>query len=251
MQHAWFIFVFAFLLALMGMSFIPGLGQTGERGGFWRAPANATLKNLTEEKIARYRENSFETFPLNVRIFRAINNLRHPLLDHFFLLYRFLGTGWVMLPVVILLARFRRQLLTPMLIAFALESIVVSVLKSLFSQGRPAVVLDNVHLLLPLGNRSFPSGDTAMAFTIAGILCIGSPGRLRVLWLVLAALIGYERIYLGVHFPLDVVVGMLIGLLAAYVGYVYYRFQQRRQAAIKSNTQMEAAMPEPTTPATE
>lgn len=187
-----------------------------------QAEGSVEIPNLTVEKVEGYRARSIENFPLNVRIFRAVNDNHHPLADRFFLLFRYLGSGWVLIPVIILLMRFRPQLTIPFLIALLLETLAVNLLKSHFAQGRPGVILENVHLLYPLKSSSFPSGDTAMAFVIAGILCIRTKWHWRVLWLLLAALIGYERMYLGVHFPLDVTAGMVIGLLSALAGYWYF-----------------------------
>lgn len=194
-----------------------------------QAPGSVEMPNLTVEKVEKYRARSIENFPLNVRIFRAINDNHHPLADRFFLLFRYLGTGWVLIPVVILLMRFRPQLTIPLLIAITIETLLVNILKSTFSQGRPGVILENVHLLYPLKASSFPSGDTAMAFAIAGILCINTKWTWRVLWLLLAAMIGYERIYLGVHFPLDVTVGLIIGLLSSLAGYWFFKRKGLRQ----------------------
>ncbi len=62
---------------------------------------------------------------------------------------------------------------------------------------------------------SFPSGHAAASF--AGALAIGHvwPGAAAALW-ALAVLISYSRIYVGVHYPIDVVGGALVGIAAAY-----------------------------------
>ncbi|HEX2950541.1 MAG TPA: phosphatase PAP2 family protein [Armatimonadota bacterium] len=135
------------------------------------------------------------------------------------MLYRFLGSGWILLPVVLLVWRWWPEKVKYLLIAVVLESLLVIILKSLYLQPRPAAVLSHVHLLLPLRTHSFPSGDAAMAFTIAGSLVIGQPWQRSVLLWGYAVLIAYERMYLGVHFPLDVLSGALLGILAAISAY--------------------------------
>ena len=55
-----------------------------------QAPGSVEIPNLTVEKVERYRARSFEDFPLNVRLFRAVNSHHHPYGDRFFLLFRFL-----------------------------------------------------------------------------------------------------------------------------------------------------------------
>ena len=63
-------------------------------------------------------------------------------------------------------------------------------------------------------SHSFPSGHTATAFAGATILSFFVP-RAAPAFYVLAAAIAYSRLYVGVHFPLDVVGGMAIGLVTA------------------------------------
>jgi undecaprenyl-diphosphatase len=60
-------------------------------------------------------------------------------------------------------------------------------------------------------DASFPSSHSANAFAAAYVLSRALPSA-RLAWLILAALIAVSRVYLGVHYPLDVGVGALIGL---------------------------------------
>ena len=72
-----------------------------------------------------------------------------------------------------------------------------------------------VHALVPRPHdHAFPSGHAATSFACATILAAAAP-RLRVPLFVLAALIAWSRVYVGVHYPLDVVAGAALGLLVA------------------------------------
>src|SRR5689334_10928451 len=78
------------------------------------------------------------------------------------------------------------------------------VLKPLFNRPRPFVVDPSAPVI---GHRpddgSFPSGHATAAFASAVTLSVVAP-RLWVVWWSLAAVVAYSRIYLGVHYPLDV-----------------------------------------------
>lgn len=161
---------------------------------------------------------SFETFAANTQLFFWINAHHTPLCDTFFIWYSYLGRGWVLVPVFLYLLLRSRALIAPFLLAIAIETLLVILMKDFFDQPRPATVFGKgqVHLLIPLYQQSFPSGDTAMAWAIAGILQYRQRWHVKTLCLLYALLIGYERIYVGVHFPLDVVAGALIGGVTAF-----------------------------------
>jgi len=93
-------------------------------------------------------------------------------------------------------------------VAFGLSSVASAVVKVLVGRARPAF---DPAIALPASD-SFPSGHATTAFGAAVATAILVP-RLRVPALVLAALVALSRVYLGVHFPLDVLAGALLGSL--------------------------------------
>ena len=113
-----------------------------------------------------------------------------------------------------------------MLIPVALSAIVANILKYSIDLPRPYEIYPYIRKLSVGGSPSFPSGHTADAFafaTIAGLVYrkwfIIIPG------LIWAALVGYSRMSLGVHFPSDVLAGALIGAVCSFV---YYWFEKRK-----------------------
>jgi undecaprenyl-diphosphatase len=163
-----------------------------------------------------------ENFFLNIELFRLINGNHSLFWDRFFLLYRYAGTIWMLLPAIFFAAIIRPRRLSVLILAVAIEALIIYILKTVFAQPRPAALLENVHLLQPLYKYSFPSGDTALAFSVAWSFVTGQ-GRLwvRLLLPFCALLVAYERIYLGVHFPLDVLTGAVIGITCGW-GACYY-----------------------------
>jgi undecaprenyl-diphosphatase len=105
------------------------------------------------------------------------------------------------------------------LIAFALEVTVYKLVKNKTKRDRPFRSVPEINPLMPPppDKFSFPSGHTAAAFVMATIFGTILPVLFFPL-AVLAALIGFSRIYNGLHFPSDVLAGMMLGFGCAKLG---------------------------------
>ncbi|HEY1274795.1 MAG TPA: phosphatase PAP2 family protein [Thermoleophilaceae bacterium] len=110
-------------------------------------------------------------------------------------------------------------------------SLVVDVLKNAFDRPRPSVADPALGSLTAVpSNPSFPSGHSATAFAAATAVAILCP-RLRVPALTIAAAVALSRLYLRVHFPLDVLAGSLIGIaLGAACGLLVERLARPPRA---------------------
>lgn len=94
-------------------------------------------------------------------------------------------------------------------------SFVTTLFKYLVQRDRPpTIVLDPEPLMDVPTTSSFPSGHTSTSFACAYVISRLAP-RLTVFVFVLAALIGFSRIYVGVHYPLDVLAGAVLGVVVA------------------------------------
>ena len=103
-----------------------------------------------------------------------------------------------------------------MLIAVVLADVaaesLAGALKAATGVERPPLRYAHPHALVALpGGSSFPSGHTATSFACATVLSFFVP-RAAPLFYVLALAIGFSRIYIGVHWPLDVVGGIVLGV---------------------------------------
>ncbi|MFM8771966.1 MAG: phosphatase PAP2 family protein [Candidatus Kapaibacterium sp.] len=87
-------------------------------------------------------------------------------------------------------------------------------LKETIQRARPYQTLSEVHQLVGSGGGSFPSNHAMNSAIIAVILSTFFP-RLRIVWWSYAAVIGFSRMYCGVHYPSDVLGGYVIGVLWA------------------------------------
>lgn len=155
-------------------------------------------------------------------IFRGIYELRHPFLDGLSVFISWLGNGWLWVSIGLVLvvsSNARRQIYGyASLLALMLSALVVElVAKPLVDRVRPYEVLVGVERLgdLPFGS-SFPSGHVTTAAAMAWILAQAFP-RLRYGLAVLPLLMVWSRVYNGVHWPLDVVVGWLLGTFLGWL----------------------------------
>jgi undecaprenyl-diphosphatase len=118
-----------------------------------------------------------------------------------------------------------------LLVTLATSAAVVFSIKALVSRARPCLSLPGVRALCDTPtDPSFPSGHACGSFTFAAFLLVatGSGERLglstrgqrlfRVGLLIAATGVAWSRVYLGVHFPLDVTVGALLGVCFGAAG---------------------------------
>ena len=83
-------------------------------------------------------------------------------------------------------------------------------IKSFFSRMRPYKKHDKIPIMYPPDKNSFPSGHTMVGFAISfsvGSYSFGS----AILFYTIASLIAFSRVYVGLHYPLDVICGIVLG----------------------------------------
>lgn len=157
------------------------------------------------------------TFESNILLFFQ-ESVRNEIFNPFVVFITRLGDAgfiWILLTLILLLIPKTRKVGCMSAVALLLSLLVNNVvLKNLVARTRP---FDAIQTLMPLVQRpldfSFPSGHTASSFAAAGVYFRNLPKRFGLPLLILAVLISVSRLYVGVHFPTDVLFGLVSGLL--------------------------------------
>ena len=157
-----------------------------------------------------------------------INNLSHNYLDYIMI---FLSNKYVWIPLYIylifLLWKYDKKNFTINIVicsgsVIVADFITSSIMKPYFERLRPCQdnsMLDLINIVSGCGKKfSFASSHASTTFSLATIFFYITRGDIKLLFLW-SLLIGYSRIYLGVHYFLDVIIGFLVGFLTSMVIY--------------------------------
>ena len=126
-----------------------------------------------------------------------------------------LGLVWIGIGLALALLRRRPTLLLAIVAADGIADLLARAIKSVVDVQRPAFRYAEPKALVHVPHdHSFPSGHAATSFACATTLALAFP-RLAAPLYLLAAAIAYSRVYVGVHYPLDVVGGAIIGVVTA------------------------------------
>lgn len=152
---------------------------------------------------------------IDVMLFYFINiHLQNPIFNSIMPIVTNLGLYTFWLGVCLVLAIFGgekgRNVALILLIGILIGYFLSDFLKIIFSRPRPFMVLTGVHQLAYAGNFSFPSGHATEVF-IACVILAKKYGHI-LMFMLIAFLTGFSRIYIGVHYPGDVLGGALLGL---------------------------------------
>lgn len=168
------------------------------------------------------------------KILLSLQKIRSPFLNKGFTILTFTGTGrfWFMFSGILIILNYQGLHFTEnqngfmkALIAPFLAFLIGRIFKHTFNRKRPSDEIKGFkEVVKPPSCGSFPSNHTASTFAFfMGLLLIGHPlAPIAGLWTLL---IGFSRIYLGVHFFSDVLGGMLVGAVSPFiVRYLYSAF---------------------------
>lgn len=156
---------------------------------------------------------------MEMSILQGIQNIHNELLDSIMVFITSLGNAgiiWIILAVIFLFSKKYRKCGFAMALALLFSFIFGNViLKNIFERPRPSWVDTNVMLLIKNPTDfSFPSGHSFASFAGATVIFMYHKKE-GIAALILAGLIAFSRLYLFVHYPSDVILGSLFGVISA------------------------------------
>lgn len=111
-----------------------------------------------------------------------------------------------------------------MVLVLGFSQIIVHGLKITLSRERPYNIMENINTFeIILRDYSFPSGHTTASFSMATVLTLNIPFIWPIVY-ILASIIGISRVYLAVHYPTDVVAGIILGIGSSIFVHKYMIF---------------------------
>ena len=145
-------------------------------------------------------------------------NLRNPILDPIMTFITHLGDAgiiWIITTIILLCFKKTRKIGLCCVFALLLQiTLINGLIKNIVGRPRPYTMIDG--LICMIGEQfdpSFPSGHTTISFACAYIWLRKLPKKFGIPAVILACLIAFSRLYVGVHYPTDVLAGIVFGIL--------------------------------------
>lgn len=174
-------------------------------------------------KSEKRRRNMEKLLELDGRLLLWIKeSFANPIGDKIMIFISALGDGgffWIALGLLFLLMGWKKKIWRwrggMVLLSLAANALVCNLfLKPLVNRTRPYYALGYDILIPPVGDASFPSGHTAASFAAATAI-YAMDKKWGIAAYLFAAVMGFSRLYLGVHFPTDVLAGAICGTIMA------------------------------------
>ncbi|MEK6987705.1 MAG: phosphatase PAP2 family protein [Candidatus Thermoplasmatota archaeon] len=159
------------------------------------------------------------SYGLDESVFRALNLAgTNPVLDVLMSLFSAIALPYILpLLAIPLWWKRHRELAFDLLVLLVVVILVTEVLKYAIGRQRPCDVLANVtpNACATVGDPSLPSGHASRIFAVAALLSLRFKWGVRLGSFGVAILTGLSRVYLGVHWPSDVLAGAVLGIALA------------------------------------
>jgi undecaprenyl-diphosphatase len=164
-------------------------------------------------------------YDFECKLFRSVNrHFDQKILNFYFRTVTHLGGAIATIVISLFLVIFTRGLIQATSIASAFSLLIshlpVALVKRLYPRKRPYLALLETKVAAnPLEDHSFPSGHTTAIFSVIIPFILFMP-ELALILIPLAISVGFSRMYLGLHYPSDVLAGCLLGSSSGFLSYI-------------------------------
>lgn len=193
-------------------------------------PYTLVRRSKTEESISSMESLNLAEADMLLWI---QENVRTAILDHIMPYVSAINnTGFLAITIVIILILWKKYRYVGLTALGALlsEFIIVNIIiKPGVQRIRPFYIQEMLQLLGDLPkDYSFPSGHTGSAFAVATVILLCMPRCYGITAIMTASLIAFSRLYNGAHYPTDVLVGMILGIITGAIATWIYKKQHDR-----------------------
>lgn len=164
------------------------------------------------------------TLQNDIELFRTINAACGAAPAEVWMILSLLGTGWMVYALILPSIIWSPRIFYAVILTTPIAGLMSKITKGALAAPRPPAVLEPGSFILlgdPLRAGSMPSGHTVIAFAAAASIFLSAKNHHRG-WLLLlfplACVVGLSRVAIGVHWPEDVAVGAVIGMVAGTIG---------------------------------
>ena len=168
-------------------------------------------------------------------------NIRGPVGDVFWQFITHLGDEgylWIVMGIILLFFKKTRPIGFTVLISLLFDFLMINVaLKGLVARPRPFVVNELIEPLVGGVSpyRSFPSGHSGGSFAAMFALYRWVPKKIGIPALFLASLVALSRLYVGVHYPTDILGGFIIGFICSALAHCIVKMVMNKKGETKIN----------------
>lgn len=158
-------------------------------------------------------------FDINILLFIQ-DYIRNDFLTSFFKFMTFLGDQgkiWIFILLLLLIQKDTRKLAFKAILSIIAVTIFMEIIKHIVTRPRPFITHPQLISLIKPGGYSFPSGHTGSSFVIAFVCFKQLPKKYSIPIFIIACLIACSRLYLGVHYPTDILGGILLAYLTSKI----------------------------------
>ncbi|SHK01136.1 phosphatase PAP2 family protein [Paramaledivibacter caminithermalis] len=145
-----------------------------------------------------------------------------------------IGLVWIIISIIMLISKKYRKAGILGIYSLIISAVLGELLlKNIIGRSRPFMEITSIKLLIPKPiSYSFPSGHTASSFAAVAAFIKVIDNKIVIIPLaLLGILIAFSRIYLLVHYPSDILGGIVLGLISAKLASIYLIFREKKSVA--------------------